>query len=140
MSLSNEQMDAAIEEHFRFEATDDVEGVLATLADGAAHEVVPSPVGMLRDREKIRAYYEMLFECLKGEKVTPIRRLYGEGFVVDETLWEGEIVDGHPFLCDGKSGRVSFRLLHVFEFEGGKIGSEAVWCNLAAIQRQLDAR
>jgi predicted ester cyclase len=32
---------------------------------------------------------------------------------------------------------VSFRLLHVFELRDGKIAREQVWCDLAAIQRQL---
>jgi ketosteroid isomerase-like protein len=140
MSMSREQVDAAIEEHFRFEATDDVDGVLSSLAEEVEHEVVPSPVGLLRDRAEIRAFYTTLFECLKGERVTPLRRLYGDDFVVDEALWEGEIADGRVFLCDGRSGPVSFRLLHVFEFRDGKIARETVWCDLAAIQAQLGAR
>lgn len=64
-------------------------------------------------------------------------RAYGDGFLVDETLWHGTVVDGAPFLCDGASGPVSFRLLHVFEFDGTRIRREQVWCDLAAIQRQL---
>ena len=59
--------------------------------------------------------YELLFRSISGERVEPLRRYYGEGFVVDETLWHGTIEDGAPFLCDGKRGKVSFRLLHVFE-------------------------
>ena len=81
----------------------------------------------------------MLFADLKGEGVTPLRRLYGEDFVVDETLWQGRVVNGRPFLMEGKSGPVSFRLLHVFELRQGKIASEQVWCDLAALQRQLGA-
>jgi ketosteroid isomerase-like protein len=138
MAISTEQMDRAIDDHFRFEATDDVDGVIASLDDEVEHEVVPSPVGLLRDRSQIRAFYEGLFENMRGERVTTLRRLYGEDFVVDESLWQGHIADGGPFLCEGKSGPVSFRLLHVFEFRNGKIGRETVWCDLAAIQRQLD--
>ena len=140
MSMSREQIDRAIDDHFRFEATDDVEGVLASLADDVVHEVIPSPAGALRDRTQIRAFYETLFASMQGEKVTPLGRLYGEDFVVDESLWEGRIADGRQFLCDGRSGPVSFRLLHVFEFREGMISRETVWCDLAAIQRQLDAR
>jgi predicted ester cyclase len=76
---------------------------------------------------------------LQGESVTPLRRLYGDDFVVDECLWNGHISDGQPFHCDGKSGPVSFRLLHIFELRDGKIGRENVWCDLAAIQQQLGA-
>jgi len=100
---------------------------------------VPSPVGVLHDKTKVRAYYAMLFESVKGESVTPLKRYYGDDFIVDETLWQGEISDGRAFLCDGKSGKVSFRLLHIFEFKDGKIAREQAWCDLAAIQRQLGA-
>jgi hypothetical protein len=135
--MTPETMDRIIDQHFRHEATDDVEGVLGSLADAVEHEVVPSPVGMQTDHGRIGRFYRMLFSDLKGENVTPLRRLYGGNFVVDESLWHGRIENGRVFLCDGMSGKVSFRLLHVFELEGEKIRSEQVWCDLAAIQRQL---
>lgn len=137
MPLDREEMDALVDTHFGFEAADDVEGVLGTLAEGAEHEVIPSPFGVLRDADRQRSYYELLFRSLQGERVEPLRRYYGDGFLVDETLWHGTVVDGAPFLCDGASGPVSFRLLHVFEFDGTRIRREQVWCDLAAIQRQL---
>jgi hypothetical protein len=65
-------------------------------------------------------------------------RLYGDDFLVDEALWTGEITDGHWCLCDGMSGPASARLLHVFQFAAdGKIKSERVWVDLAAIQQQI---
>ena len=137
MGLTREEMDRIVDQHFAFEASDDVEGVLGSLAEGAEHEVIPSPVGKLRDRGGIRAFYEALFRDLEGEGVTPVRRLYGDGFLVDEAVWHGRIADGRQFLCEGKSGRVSFRLLHIFELRDGKIAREDVWCDLAAIQKQL---
>jgi uncharacterized protein len=121
-----------------FEAADDVDGVVGTLSENAEHEVIPSPVGALTDKAKMRSYYEMLFSSIKGESVTPLRRLYGDDFLIDETLWHGYVEDGKPFLCDGKSGKVSFRLLHVFEIRDGKITREQAWCDLAAIQHQLE--
>ena len=87
----------------------------------------------------MRPLYEMLFVDLEGESVTPVRRLYGEDFVIDEAVWHGHVADGRPFLCAGRSGPVSFRLLHGFELRDGKISRENVWCDLAAIQRQLGA-
>ena len=137
MRATREEMDDLVNRHFGFEASDDVDGVMSTLADGAEHEVIPSPVGSLDDPVEQRAYYELLFSSITGESVEPIRRYYGEGFLVDETLWHGTVDDGRPFLCEGKSGKVSFRLLHVFEVRDGKIAREQVWCDLAAIQRQL---
>jgi ketosteroid isomerase-like protein len=137
MPMTREQMDRLVNEHFMYEARDDVEGVLASLADDVRHEVVPSPAGLQTERQGIRSFYEKLFADLRGEGVTPVRRLYGDDFVVDESVWHGQVVDGRLFMLDGRSGRVSFRLLHVFELQDGKIANEAVWCDLAAIQRQL---
>ncbi len=137
LRTARERMDRIVNEHFGFEAADDVDGVMGTLTEDAEHEVIPSPVGALTDRAKMRAYYETLFEALNGEDVTPVRRLYGEDFIVDETIWHGHVNNGAPFLCDGKSGPVSFRLLHIFELRDGKITREQVWCDLAAVQDQL---
>jgi hypothetical protein len=140
VNTSTQRIDEIINQHFMFEATDDVDGVMASLAPGAEHEVIPSPYGVLREPGAIRQFYQRLFADLKGEGVTPIRRLYGDGFVVDETLWHGRVNDGRQFLCEGKSGPVSFRMLHVFELDGDKIQREHVWCDFAAIQQQLGAR
>jgi hypothetical protein len=139
VNLTQSEVDSLIDTHFMFEATDNVEGVLDSLAPGAEHHVVPSPFGIVTDRAQVREFYETLFADLRGEGVTPVRRLYGEGFVVDEAIWRGKVEDGRLFGCAGRSGPVSFRLLHIFEFEGDKIKRENVWCDLAAIQQQLGA-
>jgi hypothetical protein len=140
MSLSREAVDQLVNTHFMFEATDNVEGVLGSLAPEVEHHVVPSPFGIVRETGQIRDFYTALFSDLKGESVTPVRRLYGDGFAVDEAIWNGQIEDGRLFGCPGKRGPVSFRLLHVFEFAGEKISRENVWCDLSAIQQQLGAK
>jgi hypothetical protein len=138
MGLSHEEMDRVVDDHFRFEATDDLDGVMASFAPGPLrHEIIPSPVGEISARQDIRDYYTMLYGCARGDKATCIRRLYGDDFLVDETLWEGMIVDGKPFLLEGKSGHMSNRILHVFTFRKGSIAYEQAWLDLAAIQRQL---
>ena len=140
MGATPAELDRILQEHFEYEARDDVDGVVNTLADEVEHEVVPSPVGAQTDKAGIRSYYEMLFTSIQGESAEPLRRYYGDDFVIDETLWHGRVKDGRPFLCDGKSGPVSFRLLHVFEVKGGRIAREQVWCDLAAIQQQLGCK
>lgn len=138
MGLTHAEMDKVVDDHFRFEATDDIDGVMASFADGEVkHEIIPSPVGVLTEKAKMADYYRMLFACAKGDKVTPIRRLYGGDFLIDETLWEGEQMDGKPFLLAGKGGRMKVRILHIFTFRDGKISNEQAWLDLAAIQAQL---
>lgn len=130
-------MDQKIDEHFGFEASDDVEGVLSTLAPDVIHDIVGSPTGPTYGPENARSFYETLFADLADGKVTGIKRLYGENFLIDESLWEGS-APGKPFGIEGDGRPLRFRLLHVIEFtEQGLIQRENVWVDLAAIIQQL---
>jgi predicted ester cyclase len=48
-------------------------------------------------------------------------------------------VTGSFFGLPGHGKRISFRILHVFEFADGLIRRENVWLDGAAIQQQLSA-
>jgi hypothetical protein len=130
-------MDRIVNEHFGYEAADDVEGVLATLTDDVRHHVVGAPTGELTGKDAVRPFYEQLFADLKGEGVEPVARWYGEDFVVDETLWTGRVEDGRAFGLPGRSGRVTFRILHVFELRDGLISRENVWSDVVAVTEQI---
>lgn len=135
--MSRADMDRKLDEHFRFEAQDDVEGVLATLTHDAEHDIVGSPTGPTHGREAARGFYEALFSDLSESDVKCVRRLYGADFVVDESLWRGK-APGRPFGIEGKGRPLEFRLLHVIEFaQSGSIKRENVWIDLAAIMQQL---
>lgn len=137
MGMDPREMDRRIDEHFAFEAADDVEGVLSTLAPDAVHDIVGWPSGPTRGRENARPFYEKLFADLAEGKATCTKRLYGDRFVVDESVWEGR-APGRPFGCEGRGRPLKFRLLHVVEFtDEGQIGRENVWVDLASILRQL---
>ena len=135
--LTPAEMDRKLDEHFGFEARDDVEGVLATLEPNAVHDVVGWPSGPSHGRGQARAFYERLFADLSEGSVQSLRRLYGENFLVDESLWQGR-APGQPFGLEGRDRPLEFRLLHIIEFtRTGGIGRENVWVDLAAIMRQL---
>jgi ketosteroid isomerase-like protein len=137
MTLSPVEMDRKIDEHFAFERHDDVEGVLATLTPDVEHDVVGWPAGPVRGRAQVRPFYEALFADLSESRVECLRRLHGDGFVVDESLWRGK-APGRPFGLEGRGRPLEFRMLHVLEFaDDGHIERENVWVDLAAIIRQL---
>ena len=137
MALTPKEMDRKIDEHFEYEARDDVEGVLSSLAEDVRHDIVGWPPGPQTGRENARPFYEALFADLAEGKVRSLRRFHGEGFVVDESHWEGK-APGRPFGFEGRGRPLNFRLLHVFEFTNdGQIASEQVWVDLAAIAQQL---
>ena len=137
MALTTAQMDAKLDEHFGFEAADNVEGVLATLTDDVEHDIVGWPSGPVRGHDKVRPFYEALFADLADGRVESRRRLYGENFMVDDSVWRGT-APGRPFGIEGRGQPLEFRLLHVLEFsEAGDISRENVWIDLASIQQQL---
>ena len=137
MSLTPAQMDRRIDEHFGHEATDNVEGVLSTLTPDVVHDIVGWPTGPTTGREQARPFYDALFSDLADGRVRCVKRLYGETFLVDESVWEGKAA-GRPFGLEGRGRPLKFRLLHVIEFTGaGDIRREQVWVDMAAILQQL---
>ena len=137
MALTREQMDKMIDEHFGYEASDNVEGVLSTLAEDVVHDIVGSPTGPTSGRESARPFYEGMFADLEAGKVTCVKRLYGENFLVDDSVWEGR-APGRPFGVEGKGRPLKFRILHVIEFtDDSMIKSENVWVDLGEIIKQL---
>ena len=137
MPMTPAQMDRKVDEHFRHEAGDDVEGVLSTLAEDVEHDVVGWPAGATRGRAAARAFYEAMFADLADSRVETLRRLYGTDFVVDESVWRGRAA-GRPFGLEGRDRPLEFRLLHLIRFaENGEIARENVWLDFAAILAQL---
>lgn len=140
MSLTREQMDVRMDDHFGFEARDDIAGVLATLAEDAEHDIVGWPGGPTHGREAARPFYEALFADLADGRVQRLRRLYGDNFLVDDSLWRGRAA-GRPFGLEGGGRELAFRLLHIVEFnDDGQLARENVWIDLAAILAQLPQR
>jgi hypothetical protein len=130
-------MDQKLDEHFGFEAADNVEGVLSTLTEDVEHDIVGWPAGPSQGRAATRAFYEATFADLGDGKVTSLKRLYGDNFMVDDSVWKG-VAKGRPFGLEGRGRPLEFRLLHVLEFtDAGDIRRENVWLDIGAIQQQL---
>lgn len=129
-------MDRVLDEHYRYEAADDVEGVISTLTEDVEHDVVGLPDGPVHGKAGARGVYKHLFADLAGERVEPRVRLYGPNFLVDEVVWHGR-AKGRPFGFEGANRPFHHRLLHVLEFRDGLIARENVWVDFAAIARQL---
>lgn len=69
--LKPAEMDAVLDEHYKFEAMDDVDGVVSTLTEGVVHDVVGFPGGPLHGRAATRAFYQHLFADISGERTEP---------------------------------------------------------------------
>lgn len=137
MSLSPAEMDNLMDRHFAFEMADDVDGVLATLAPNAEHDIVGAADGPTIGRTTTRPTYEQVFADLAGDSVETLHRYYGENCLTDESLWIGRAV-GSPLGIQGGNRPLRFRILHVMEFDdSGLISRENVWLDHEAIVCQL---
>jgi uncharacterized protein len=133
-TISRAQIDHLLDDHFRAEAANDIPAVQATLTDDVYHDIVGQEV--LHGRDAAGARYEQIFTNLDVDRFVPVRRLYGEGFVVDEAMVEGRAVGTFAGL-EGRGRPVRFRLLHVFELRDGLIARETACFDIPAVQRQL---
>jgi steroid delta-isomerase-like uncharacterized protein len=136
--MQREQMDRLIEQHLAAETAGDTAGCVAMYTDDVVHDVVGSPTGPLTGPDAARAFYEMLTQNIRTERMDVNHAWYGEDFCVIEHQWHGP-VPGEFLGIPGNGRRISFRMLHVWEFKDGRISRENVWLDGNAIVTQLTA-
>jgi steroid delta-isomerase-like uncharacterized protein len=134
--MTREEMDGLLERHFEALRKRDFDAILATYADDIEHDAVGRDPNPIRGKAALAAFYRASLADLTNTKVIRVRRLYGDDFVVDESILDG-YAQGRPFDLEGYSRPVRFRILRIFEFHGGLIARENAWFDILAVQRQL---
>ena len=134
--MSPEQMTALVERHLKAEGAGDVEGAVAVYTDDIEHDVVGWPGGPLHGKEAARGFYRELTASFRTEQERATRRyVAGDAMILDQQMTG--TVTGTLLGLPGNGRRITFRILHVFEFKDGLISRENVWLDGAAIQQQL---
>jgi steroid delta-isomerase-like uncharacterized protein len=136
--MKREEMDRLIEEHLAAERAGDPSGAVAMYTDDVIHDVVGSPTGPMHGPEGAKAFYEMLTQNISTERMDVSHAWYGEDFCVIEHQWQGTI-PGEFLGVPGHGRRISFRLLHVWEFKDGRMSRENVWMDGGSVIAQLTA-
>lgn len=132
------KMNELIEAHIAAETAGDAAASVAMHTDDVEHDVVGTPHGALRGKDAARRFYEQLMRDIRTEQMIPLRSYYGEDFCVIEHEWTGT-VPGTFLGAPGHGRRITFRLLHVFEFRDGLISRENAWLDGASVMAQLTA-
>lgn len=109
---------------------------MSTVTDDVEYDVVGSIPTTLHGKDAVRMYHVQEFANTIHERDVPIRRLCGEGFVVDELIWEGRIT-GRVGALVGNGRRVTQRILRVFEVRDGRVARQSIYVDFAAMARQL---
>lgn len=133
--MTPNELDQLVDAHFRAEAAQDIGAILETYTDDVVFDVAGMPE-QLRGKPAAAGFYHQLFADLVTEKVTPLRRLHGPDFVVDDAIFECRAI-GRPFGLEGNGRLVRFRLMHIFTVRDGKISGENAWLDMGALQAQL---
>jgi steroid delta-isomerase-like uncharacterized protein len=134
--VEHEQMRALVEQHLKAEGAGDVEGAIAVYTDDVEHDVVGWPGGAGHGKEAAREFYDHLTANFRTEEERPAHRYFaGDAMILDQ-LMTGT-VPGIFLGLAGNGRRISFRILHIFEFRDGLISRENVWLDGSAIQQQL---
>ncbi|HEX6393637.1 MAG TPA: ester cyclase [Acidimicrobiales bacterium] len=130
------EMNRLIEAHLAAEAAADTNGCVAMYTDDVIHDVVGAPHGPLSGPQAARGFYEMLTTNLETERMDVNRAWYGADFCVIEHQWYGS-VPGEFLGVAGQGKRISFRMLHLWEFKDQRMSRENVWLDAGSIIRQL---
>jgi hypothetical protein len=136
VTMARADLDRLVDDRLRAEHDGDLEAILAPMADAIVHDVIGSPAGAIHGLEAVRRRYGDLLAATVHEQDTPLRRLYGPDFVLDEHLWSGRLT-GRAFGIDGHGRWLRHRVLWLLEVKEGQIVRETVWNDLASIQRRL---
>ena len=99
--------------------------------DQKVESATPAPLDLVRETDKTGTL------APSQADVKPVA-WYGDDFCVTEHRCTGT-VPGQFLGIAGHGRRISFRLLHVWEFKTGRISRENVWLDSAAIVAQLTA-
>jgi steroid delta-isomerase-like uncharacterized protein len=136
--MTQEEMIALVERHLKAEGAGDVDGAIAVYTDDIEHDVVGSPGSPLHGKDAARGFYQQLTADFRTEQEQPTHRYFTEDAMILDQIMTGTVT-GSFFGLPGHGKRISFRILHVFEFADGLIRRENVWLDGAAIQQQLSA-
>jgi steroid delta-isomerase-like uncharacterized protein len=134
--MDSQEMFALVDRHLKAEGAGDVDGAVAVYTDDVEHDVVGWPTGVLHGKDAARGFYEHLTANFRTEDEQPTHQYYMADAVVLDQQMTGTVT-GSLLGFPGNGRRITFRVLHVFEFRDDLISRENVWLDGAAIQQQL---
>jgi steroid delta-isomerase-like uncharacterized protein len=136
--MQHEEMERLIETHITAEMAGDTAGAVAVFTDDVEHDVVGFPSGPAHGKLAAQGFYDYLVENFHTEAMVPTRTYYGDDFCVIEHECTGT-VPGEFLGVPGNGRRITFRMVHLWEFRDGLISRENVWLDGGSIIAQLTA-
>jgi len=136
--VDQERMKALIERHIQAEAAGDSSGAVSMYTEDVEHDVVGWPTGPVQGPAAAKDFYDQLIAMLRVERMEPTRELFADDFCVVEHDCTA-VINGDFMGIPGNGRRVSFRMIHVWEFKDDAMSRENVWMDGGSIAAQLGA-
>jgi len=134
--MEQHEMVALVERHLKAEGTGDVDGAVAVYTDDVVHDAIGFPGSPRTGKQAARGFYGFLTANFRTEKEEPLHRWFAGNTMLLEQSMTGTVI-GEMLGIPGNGRRVTFRIFHVFEFNGRLISREQVWIDSSALVAQL---
>jgi steroid delta-isomerase-like uncharacterized protein len=134
--MDSAEMESLVEKHLHAEGAGDVDGAVAVYTEDIEHDAVGFPHSPTRGLDGARGFYNYLTANFRAENEEVLHRYVTGDAMILEQIMTGAVI-GEMLGLPGNGRRISFRMLHVFEFRDGAISRENVWLDTAAIVAQL---
>ncbi len=134
--MDSSQMQRLVDSHMKAEEQGDIDGAVAVYTDDVEHDVVGFPNSPSRGKDAARNFYAYLTANFRTESWDILRQYLADDAMVLDGLMTGTVI-GSLLGLPGNGRRISFRMLHVFEFRDGLISRENIWLDTAAGVDQL---
>lgn len=130
---------ALIQKHLDAEGAGDVETACSVYAEGIEHDCVGFPGGIRHGVDGAKDFYTYLTANVRTTGETPLHQYTTEtGSIVMEAEMSADVI-GEFLGLPGNGRNVTFRILHVFDFDDSLIVREQVWLDTGSIVAQLSA-
>ena len=129
-------MEELVSRHIRAEGAGDVDAAIAVYTDDVEHDVVGYPGSPHYGKDGARAFYDDLTANFRTESEEVLRHYFAGDTMILEQKMTGAVI-GSMLGLPGHGRRITFRILHVFDFRDGLISRANVWLDSAAIVAQL---
>jgi steroid delta-isomerase-like uncharacterized protein len=137
--LTTDEKLALIHKHLDAEGAGDVEAACSVYAEDVEHDVVGFPGAPCFGVEAAKGFYQFLTANVRTTGEKPLHQFVTDtGAIVLEAEMSADVI-GEFLGIPGRGRNITFRILHVFEFDDSLINREQVWLDSGSIVAQLTA-
>ena len=134
--MEQHEMIEIVDRHLKAEGAGDVEAAVAVYTDDIEHDAVGFPGSPRIGKDAARGSDGFLTANFRTEDEQPLHRYFVADSMMLEQSMTGTVI-GEFLGLPGNGRRITFRILHVFDFRDGLVSREQVWLDSAVIMAQL---